>query len=83
MGHADQSTCLSESGVSVTSVLEEFHKVKSDFQGIVKQVEELKSEQQTFVDEITKDLKLTGVAIEELRAKVGLEPSEQQRGEAA
>jgi len=51
-------TGSSGSGVSVTSVLEEFHSIKSDFQDIVGQVESLRKDQQQFLQNIQTELQI-------------------------
>jgi len=50
------------SGVSVGSVLQEFHSIKSDFQDIVGQVEALKQEQQQFLQDIQTEIKVATAA---------------------
>ena len=40
----------------MTQVLEDFHQVKTDFQEIVKQVEDLKAEQSKLLQDLTKEL---------------------------
>ena len=46
----------------MTSVLEEFHSIKSDFQDIVCQVESLRSEQQEFLKNIQTELQIAAAA---------------------
>lgn len=62
-----EAPASSGKGVSATTVLEEFHAVKTDFKSIVEQVEAFKKEQNQFLQDIQAELLLAQTATDSLK----------------